>query len=168
MAETGSCFWKPALWVQLCFAAAKLWRFGRTVQGWSYGLIFSWLLAPVILVAAVSVVKPMFLARYLSPCLPALMLLVAAGLTRLRPVMVAWGLAVVIFVLSLMGYSLLLQSRTSISTGMIGAAPIAYVLDHARPGRWGLFLRGFLGGCRLIFIEVCEGLPPFGRRRWFR
>src|SRR6266550_1923969 len=64
--------------------AARVRRGGEhTSDAWGYTLLFSWLVAPVVMVVTVSLVKPLFVPRFLSFCLPALLLLVSIGITRL-------------------------------------------------------------------------------------
>jgi mannosyltransferase len=65
-----------------CYAAAFAWRERRT---WRVGFVAAWLLVPVALSFLVSLVKPMFLSRYLIICVPALILFGVAGIARLRP-----------------------------------------------------------------------------------
>jgi 4-amino-4-deoxy-L-arabinose transferase-like glycosyltransferase len=52
---------------------------------WRYRFLLSWLLFPILLTLALSLVKPLFVPRYFIFCLPALFLLVACGIARLRP-----------------------------------------------------------------------------------
>ena len=67
-------------------------RDGEPANGtWRYGLAFFWLVAPLVIVAAVSLVRPAFVQRYFTFCPPALLLLVAAGISRLRPVILSWA-----------------------------------------------------------------------------
>lgn len=50
---------------------------------WRYKFLSFWLVLPVAFAYAVSFIQPVFVARYLIVCLPALVLLAAAGLVRL-------------------------------------------------------------------------------------
>ncbi|MBA2564608.1 MAG: glycosyltransferase family 39 protein [Gemmatimonadetes bacterium] len=54
-------------------------------SGWAGAFLLLWLLLPVTLVYLVSRVKPLFVDRYLSFCLPPFVLLAAAGLQRVAP-----------------------------------------------------------------------------------
>jgi mannosyltransferase len=81
----------------LCGVAVLAWR-PRTPAL----VCLAWLAVPVVLVVGVSLVKPMLLARYLIVVLPALVMLVAAGIAMIRPrearypvVLVLVGLAAV-------------------------------------------------------------------------
>jgi mannosyltransferase len=68
----------------------------------AFGLAFtaSWAVAPVLFAFAVSQVKPIFLAKYLIVCLPAVALLTAAALTSLRPVVAAVAAACALLAVS--------------------------------------------------------------------
>ena len=75
--------------VAACLAAlAPAWhtRRERRVpwEVWRYRYLLCWLLAPLLLTLALSLIKPLFVPRYFIFCLPALLLLVARGLSRLR------------------------------------------------------------------------------------
>ena len=72
----------------------------RNRLGWRYGFVAAWLLVPVVLSFAVSMVKPMFLTYYLIICVPALVLFGAAGIARLRPRIVGGLVAGLLAVLS--------------------------------------------------------------------
>lgn len=70
---------------------------------WRYRFLLLWLVFPVAFTLALSFARPLFLPRYFFFCLPALLLLAAAGLARLRS---GWLLtpALLIFIaLSLIG-----------------------------------------------------------------
>ena len=68
----------------------------------AFGLAFtaSWGAVPVLVAFGVSQVKPIFLAKYLIVCLPAVALLAAAAITSLRPAAAALTAACVLLVLS--------------------------------------------------------------------
>jgi mannosyltransferase len=68
----------------------------------AFGLAFtaSWAVVPVLVAFGVSQVKPIFLAKYLIVCLPAVALLAAAAVTTLRPAGVALAAACVLLVLT--------------------------------------------------------------------
>jgi len=64
-------------------------------EGWRYRFLLLWLFFPVLLTLAVSFARPLFLPRYFFFCLPALLLLAAAGLARLGS---RWLLALALLV----------------------------------------------------------------------
>lgn len=71
---------------------------GRSQEAWSVGLILLWLLLPFVVTGAITIVKPLFIARYLLPALPGLGGAIAVGLAglRWRPAFVAAGAAVLV------------------------------------------------------------------------
>jgi mannosyltransferase len=79
------------------YAGVRLWRVEAcSLRTWGFVLVFAWLLTPVLVVLAASEVQPIFEARYLIPCLPALVLIVAAGLTQSPRPALAYTLGVAI------------------------------------------------------------------------
>jgi hypothetical protein len=90
----------------------------------------------------VSLVRPIFLARYLNPCLPALALLVAAGILRLRRPIPIWILAAVISTLSLAGTSAYYRQDFDLDRDNWRDAT-SYVIEHASPGDEVFFYQGF-------------------------
>src|SRR3954447_13368893 len=74
----------------------------RTRAQWAVGLGLLWIVMPFVLSALVStVVKPIFLARYMIVVTPAVALVAAAALTRLRSRHIAMGALSVILIGSL-------------------------------------------------------------------
>jgi len=60
------------------------WRsLGPSRESWRYALLLAWLVLPAVTAFAISFAKPVYLYRYFLPSLPALIVLVAAGITRL-------------------------------------------------------------------------------------
>jgi mannosyltransferase len=70
---------------------------------WRYWFLALWLFFPMVFTVAVSFARPLFLARYFVLCLPALNLLVAAGLARLRSLWLLTPALLFFAVLSLRG-----------------------------------------------------------------
>jgi hypothetical protein len=126
----------------------------HTSDAWGYSLLFSWLVAPVVMVVTVSLVKPIFVPRYLSLCLPALLLLVSVGITRLRPAVLSWGLFVAISLCSLQAdiryYQYDFEMRRQ-----DWRAVTSYVFDHAQPGD-------------SIFFYHSGGEAPFAYYSWIK
>ena len=54
------------------------------VERWSLRFLLSWLILPIAIVLAISPVRPLFVIRYFIVSVPALILLAAAGLSRVR------------------------------------------------------------------------------------
>jgi mannosyltransferase len=112
----------------------KFFHFGRVGWNvWRCRFLSSWLLVPILTVFAISQWKPCFLARYFIFTLPALALLGAAGIARLR-----WRLAIGAALLLFAAWSLpavdsLYQRDFDIAREDFRAAT-RYVLAGAQPG----------------------------------
>jgi|HubBroStandDraft_6_1064221.scaffolds.fasta_scaffold00041_5 mannosyltransferase len=105
---------------------------------WRRQFLLLWLLFPVALTLLLSLARPVFLARYLAFCLPALILLAAAGLANLRKTwMTAICLAVMLF-FSLQGTLSYYEHDFDLERDGSEAAA-DYIYDHARPGDGILF-----------------------------
>lgn len=77
---------------------------GRSRATWVQGLVVLWLFLPLLFVAGITFVKPLFVARFLLPALPGLSAAVAVGLAWLtwRPAFVgASAVVLVLFALQL-------------------------------------------------------------------
>ena len=74
-----------------------------TFHSWRYLFLLSWLLVPVVITLAFSLIRPVFLPRYMLTCVAPLVLLAAAGLARLRPRWVARILVIAMLALSVRG-----------------------------------------------------------------
>jgi len=72
----------------------------RERRAWPHGFVAAWLLIPIALAYVASLLQPVFMARYLIICVPALLLLGAAGIGWLRRPMAAGALALVLAGLS--------------------------------------------------------------------
>jgi uncharacterized membrane protein len=75
--------------VAACLAAAPaLWRDHRlrsfSWHAWRFRFLLLWIVVPPLMTLAVSLVKPLFVPRYFIFCVPALLLLLASGVARLR------------------------------------------------------------------------------------
>jgi mannosyltransferase len=91
----------------LSWAAVAAWRewhsAGRNAATWTYALLFSWLFSPLAIVLSLSVWRPVFVARFLIFCLPALALALAAGIAKLRPAPLSGLVLCAISALSMQG-----------------------------------------------------------------
>ncbi|MDP9416415.1 MAG: glycosyltransferase family 39 protein [Actinomycetota bacterium] len=67
---------------------------------WQRALIFCWLVVPPVVLVVVSELRPLWRNRYLIPITPALVILVAFALTRLRPKLLQAGALAVVLALS--------------------------------------------------------------------
>lgn len=108
---------------------------------WPRTFLTAWLVLPPTVAFAASFVKPIFLDRYFLVCLPALVLLAAAGLARLRPPGVAWALVAVAVAFSIREVHECGACKVR-DDDWRGAAE--YVFHHARPGDEIFFYPGDL------------------------
>jgi 4-amino-4-deoxy-L-arabinose transferase-like glycosyltransferase len=72
---------------------------------WRYEFLLLWIFVPLLLTLAVSLVKPLFVPRYFIFCLPALLLLMAYGITRFRSAWLAVPATLIVLILSFGGTS---------------------------------------------------------------
>ncbi len=127
-----------ALYVLAAFAALAVAARSRRAATWPYAFVVLWLAVPVVLALGISItIDPLFVFRYLLPTLPALLLLVALGISAIgRSVLFAVAL-VAVSALSLRA-TLACHPGCSTSTQDFRAAT-AHVLAHARRGDTVLF-----------------------------
>ena len=119
--------------VTLFTVRKNLFERGRDWEKWRVQFLFIWLLFPIVLTVLLSFARPVFLARYMIFCIPALLLLAAAGLASIRP---GWLSAV------LTASVLLLSARfvpfvyahdfDDERDGSVAAAKL--ILDQSQPG----------------------------------
>jgi hypothetical protein len=102
-------------------------------DSWRYWFLLLWLLFPVLFTVAVSFARPLFLARYFVLCLPALNLLVAAGLARLRWFWLLAPALLVFAVLSMRGTISYYEHDFDLRRDNWPDAS-QYLLSNARPG----------------------------------
>ena len=135
--------WALALvYAGACLAALfpmgkRLWSRDAAPQVWRCQFLLVWLLFPVVLTVLLSFARPVFLARYMIFCLPALLILVAAGLARLNRWLLPPAL-VVILLLGLQGIAFVYGHDFDNERDASGAAT-NFILDHAQPGDAILF-----------------------------
>ena len=125
-----------------CIAALA--PFGRTLwlrhaswEVWRCQFLLLWLLFPILLTIVLSFARPVFLPRYMIFCLPALLILAAAGLARLNrwvlpPVMAA------ILLVSLQGTAFVYNHDLDTERDASGQAT-KFILDHTEPADAILF-----------------------------
>jgi mannosyltransferase len=102
-------------------------------ETWRSQFLLLWLLFPILLTLLLSFAKPVFYDRYLIFCLPAFVILAAAGLAKLRP---TWLLAPVlagVLLLSLQGVFYVYANDFDNERDAAGAATV-FILDHSQPG----------------------------------
>jgi mannosyltransferase len=104
-------------------------------RGW--GMATAWLLVPVLVFFAITLLRPIYTARYLIFVLPAYLLLLAGGLLAAARRSRLVGIALALTLLVLSGRGLWLQARTPIKADFRGAT--AYLRHNAAPGDLILF-----------------------------
>jgi mannosyltransferase len=110
--------------------ARAAWRRHRSEpEAWHYALVVAGATLPIILVLATSLIKPIFVDKYLIECLPFAVLLVAIGADRLRPR--ALSLAAILFMLALSAHAMVGYYRRPDKDDWRAAS--RYVLASARP-----------------------------------
>ena len=134
-----------AILLALCAAGLALAAVNTAVSAragkrdtWDQVFVWMWLLLPVGMTAAISTLKPMFVTRYLIMCLPAFVLLVAAGLSVIRP---RWLMAAALAAM------IALSLRGTAAYYRVGFDPpeqdwrgaVHYLLARAQPGDAVLF-----------------------------
>ena len=136
---SGSDRWPLALiYCTACTAAvwpmrARLFSRDRSWKTWRGQFLAIWLLFPVLLTLLLSLAKPVFYDRYLIFCLPAFVILAAAGLAKLRP---GWLLAPAlagVLLLSLQGVFYVYAHDFDDERDAAGAAT-DFILDYSKPG----------------------------------
>jgi len=120
---------------------------------WSYAFLLSWLFVPLVIGIVISLWQPVLRDRYFIICLPPLVLLVAVGLSQVRP---SWISVVSLIVL------LALSARADFryyshphKADCRGAT--AYVVSHALPKDGMLF---YPGSARFEFDYYVRRLNP--------
>jgi 4-amino-4-deoxy-L-arabinose transferase-like glycosyltransferase len=117
------------------------WRVNRREQdAWQYGLVATCAILPILVVLAVSLIKPIFVDKYLIECLPFAVLLLAVGLERLRPR--ALSLGALLFILGISTHALVGYYRQSDKDDWRAAT--RYVLASARAGDAALFFPSYV------------------------
>jgi len=102
-------------------------------ERWRVYFLLIWLLFPILLTLILSLARPVFLARYMSFCIPALLILVATGLTSLRPSWLAAVFVLVVLILSARFVPFVYAHDFDYERDASGAAT-NFILDHSQSG----------------------------------
>lgn len=121
-----------------CIAAVAplgkhLWARGQSWETWRVQFLVIWLVFPITLTVLLSFARPVFLARYLIFCLPALLILAAAGLSRIRSSFVLAACLGAVLFLSLQGAFFIYNHDFDTDRDAAGAAT-DFILDHTEAG----------------------------------
>jgi uncharacterized membrane protein len=102
-------------------------------DAWRYRFLLLWLFFPPLFIFLVSMARPLFLPRYFIFCLPALILIAAAGISRLRSPWLLTPALIVFFALALRGTASYYRRDFDLQRDD-WRATTRFLLDHARPG----------------------------------
>ena len=108
----------------------SLWSRAQTWEAWRRQFLLLWLLFPTMLTVLLSFARPVFLARYMIFCLPALLILAAAGLSRLNRWLLTPAL-VIVLLLSVQGTVFVYSNDFDTERDASGAAT-NFILDHSQ------------------------------------
>ena len=106
-------------------------------ETWSVRLLALWVVLPPLLTLAASLIKPIFVARYMVMCVPALAILAARGITSLFSVRTVkqWAAAAaMVLVVALSGWGVRLYFENRIVDVIDWRSAVNYVLAHQQPG----------------------------------
>jgi mannosyltransferase len=113
------------------FARGQRWE--TCWETWRAQFLLIWMIFPVLLTVLLSFARPVFLGRYMIFCLPALLILVAAGLARLRNAWLLMAALSGILLLCLQGV-LFVYSHDFDSERDASEAATDFILDHSKAG----------------------------------
>ncbi|MCU1302474.1 MAG: hypothetical protein JWQ87_2758 [Candidatus Sulfotelmatobacter sp.] len=124
------------LYIAACLAAisplrGRLLRIGPVWEVWRLQFLLIWLLFPIALTLVLSLARPIFLGRYFIFCLPALIVLAAAGLANLRKTWMMGICLAAMLLLSLQGTLSYYDHDFDLERDGSEAAA-NYIYDHAR------------------------------------
>jgi mannosyltransferase len=152
---TGNGGW-PLVALYLVGAMLFLWLNGKD---WKGRLLISWWMVPWGLTLAVALVKPIFLGRYMIVCLPALVLIVARGITSIRRWWIGIPVLGAICWLAIGGVRSYYANDFDISREDLRAAT-EYVLAHAGAGDVIAFHKGQNRFAFSYYADHMKGTRP--------
>ncbi len=98
----------------------------------AYAILACWFFVPLCVVLLVSIARPVFAPRYFMISLPAWIMLAAAGITAMRPRLVAGVLTIAIALSGVDGVHAYYKADFDIGRNDVRSAT-AYILSHAQP-----------------------------------
>ena len=153
------CLTYVAAW---CIAAWAAFRASSRDRRWPYQFTFAWLVVPPAVIIAASLFQPLLVERYLSVCIPAAVLLAAAGIVQLSrwSRIVAIGLLALILIYSAAGIRFYYR-HPEFAEDLRGAS--IYVLAHVQAG--DVVMVGSSSGLVFDYYrDIARAkLPPFYR-----
>ena len=128
----------PLIYLGLCLLALvplgkRPFSKGHTWEKWRVQFLLLWLLFPIVLTVVLSFARPVFLPRYMIFCLPALLVLTAAGIGTVRPGWLAGAVAAAAILLSARAVPFI-YSHDFDNERDASIAASEFVLDNAVPG----------------------------------
>jgi len=128
----------PMVYPAICLAALlplgkRFWRRTGTWDAWRSQFLIVWLLFPIVLTVLLSFARPVFLPRYLIFCLPALVILGAAGLNNFRPPALRAVVVALMLLLSARTIPYVYGHDFDDERDAAGTAA-NFILDHAQAG----------------------------------
>jgi mannosyltransferase len=102
----------------------------RDWETWRVYFLFIWLLFPIVLTVLLSFARPVFLPRYMIFCIPALLILTAAGLASIRPQWLSAAIVGAVLLLSARYVPFIYGHDFDDERDASGAAT-DFILDHA-------------------------------------
>lgn len=121
----------------------------RTEAQWSFLLAVLWVAIPITSIALLSLVKPLFGARWLLLVAPALVLLMSHGVWQITRVRAAQGLLAAIVAVSLVSTALFYPRAPHDDFRSVAG----HVLAHAEPGDGIVFLPWFTRGGFSVYAD---------------
>ena len=131
-----STIWSVALFVGALLASALLLK-GQRSRLASLAVLVSWLLVPVLAFFLITLIRPMYTARYLIFVLPAYLLLLAAGVVAIARQSRLLASFLLVAVLAANGLGFWLQAREPIKTDFRAAT--SYLVGRMAPNDLILF-----------------------------
>ena len=115
----------------------SLWSQARSWEVWRCQFLLVWLLFPVVFTVLLSFARPVFLPRYMISCLPAMLILAAAGLARLN----RWLLPPALFAILLLGFegTAFVYGHDFDTERDASGQAADFILDHTQSGDAILF-----------------------------
>ena len=134
----GSNWWLPLALLVACLGAVaplgkRLIKRGQDWESWRVQFLLVWLIFPIALTLALSFLRPVFLPRFLILCQPALIILAAAGIARLRKLWLIGPVLCLILLLALQGVRFIYAHDYDDQRDG-SAAAVNFILDHTQPG----------------------------------
>jgi len=128
----------PLVYAVVCFLAFlpmrnPLLTRAANWEAWRVRFLLVWLFFPILLTVVLSFARPVFLPRYMIFCIPALLILAAAGLPGVRPRWVSGVTVAVLLLLSARFVPFVYGHDFDMERDGSGAAT-NFILDHSQPG----------------------------------